>query len=52
MSDAIVVLGGDGTLLAASYLLDRPVPVLPDLSNHADDDHVVIPHDLERYDAK
>src|SRR5687767_1275112 len=28
MSDAIVVLGGDGTLLAASHLLDRPVPVL------------------------
>ena len=31
---------------------DRPMPVLPDLSPHADDDHVVIPHDLERYDAK
>jgi transposase len=30
---------------------DRPMPVLPDLSIHADDDHVVIPHDLERYDA-
>jgi len=29
---------------------DRPIPVLPDL--HVDDDHVVIPHDLERYDAK
>ena len=28
MADAIVVLGGDGTLLAASHLLDRPVPVL------------------------
>ena len=28
MSDALVVLGGDGTLLAASHLLDRPVPVL------------------------
>jgi NAD+ kinase len=28
-SDALVVLGGDGTLLAASHLLDeRPVPVL------------------------
>ena len=31
---------------------DRPIPVLPDLLTHADDDHVVIPHDLERYDAK
>ncbi len=31
---------------------DRPMPIMPDLSNHADDDHVVIPHDLERYDAK
>lgn len=30
----------------------RPVPVLPDLATHADDDCVVIPHDLERYDAK
>jgi len=29
---------------------DRPIPVLPEL--HVDDDHVVIPHDLERYDAK
>jgi transposase len=29
---------------------DRPIPVLPDV--HVDDDHVVIPHDLERYDAK
>ena len=28
MSDALVVLGGDGTLLAASHLLDRPVPML------------------------
>ena len=28
LSDAIVVLGGDGTLLAASHLLDRPIPVL------------------------
>jgi NAD+ kinase len=26
--DALVVLGGDGTLLAASHLLDKPVPVL------------------------
>lgn len=31
---------------------DRPVPVMADLATHADDDHVVIPHDLERYDAK
>lgn len=32
---------------------DRPVPVMPDISSsHADDDHVVIPHDLERYDAE
>lgn len=31
---------------------DRPIPVLPDLLPHVDDDHVVIPHDLERYDAK
>jgi len=28
MSDALVVLGGDGTLLAASHLLERPIPVL------------------------
>ena len=28
MSDALVVLGGDGTLLAASHILDRPIPVL------------------------
>jgi len=27
-SDALVVLGGDGTLLAASHLVDRQVPVL------------------------
>ncbi|HEV7498515.1 MAG TPA: NAD(+)/NADH kinase [Vicinamibacteria bacterium] len=27
-ADVLVVLGGDGTLLAASHLLDRPVPVL------------------------
>jgi transposase len=29
---------------------DRPIPVLPEL--HVDDDHIVIPHDLERYDAQ
>jgi NAD+ kinase len=27
-ADALVVLGGDGTLLASSHLLDQPVPVL------------------------
>lgn len=27
-SDAVVVLGGDGTLLSASHVIDRPVPVL------------------------
>jgi NAD+ kinase len=27
-SDALVVLGGDGTLLAASHVLERPIPVL------------------------
>jgi NAD+ kinase len=27
-ADALVVLGGDGTLLAASHLLEKPVPVL------------------------
>jgi NAD+ kinase len=27
-ADVLVVLGGDGTLLAASHLLERPVPVL------------------------
>ena len=30
---------------------DLPIPILPELSLHADDD-VVIPHDLERYDGK
>jgi NAD+ kinase len=28
LSDALVVLGGDGTLLAASRLIDKPIPVL------------------------
>jgi NAD+ kinase len=28
LSDALVVLGGDGTFLAASRLLERPIPVL------------------------
>jgi NAD+ kinase len=27
-ADVLVVLGGDGTILAASHLVDRPVPVL------------------------
>ncbi len=27
-SDALVILGGDGTLLAASHLVEKPVPVL------------------------
>ena len=31
---------------------DRPVPVMPDPFTDDDDDHVVIPHDLERYDAE
>jgi hypothetical protein len=32
---------------------DRPVPLMADISSsHADDDHVVIPHDLERYDGE
>ena len=30
---------------------DHPIPILPELSRHTDDD-VVIPHDLERYDGK
>jgi NAD+ kinase len=28
MADVLVVMGGDGTLLAASHLVERPVPVL------------------------